>query len=497
MNNETNYCREKKSCQKSDCKGCLLRGIEEPKLGEECGVFGMYDLDGNDVASSIYYGLFALQHRGQESCGIAVSRTDGPPRNSNICKGMGLVNEVFNAENLEKMAGDIGVGHVRYSTAGASVAENTQPLVLNYIKGTLSMAHNGNLVNAVELRRELEMNGAIFQTSIDSEVIAYLIARERLKVGKVEEAVKNAMLKLKGAYSLVVASPRKLIGARDPFGFRPLCIGKRDNAYVLSSESCALDTVGAEFVRDVKPGEIVTITQDGIQSDMSLAGKNTAKCIFEYIYFARPDSYIDGISVNSSRITAGRILAQTHLADADIVVGVPESGNAAAMGFAMESGIPYGVAFVKNSYVGRTFIKPKQSARESSVRVKLNALREVVKGKRVVMIDDSIVRGTTSARIVKMIKDAGAKEVHVRISSPPFLYPCYFGTDVPSSDQLIAYNHSVEQICEMIGADSLGYLDIDRLSELISGDTGYCNACFSGNYPVEPPKEDIRGDFEK
>lgn len=497
MNNETNYCGERKSCQKGDCKGCLLRGIEEPKLGEECGVFGMYDLDGNDVASSIYYGLFALQHRGQESCGIAVSRTDGPPRNSNVCKGMGLVNEVFNAENLEKMAGDIGVGHVRYSTAGASVAENTQPLVLNYIKGTLSMAHNGNLVNALELRNELEMNGAIFQTSIDSEVIAYLIARERLKTGKVEEAVKNAMVKLKGAYSLVVASPRKLIGARDPFGFRPLCIGKRDNAYVLSSESCALDTVGAEFIRDVEPGEIVTITQDGIKSDKSLTQAKAAKCIFEYIYFARPDSYIDGISVNSSRITAGRILAQTHPVDADIVVGVPESGNAAAMGYAMESGIPYGIAFVKNSYVGRTFIKPKQSARESSVRVKLNALREVVRGKRVVMIDDSIVRGTTSARIVKMIKDAGASEVHVRISSPPFLYPCYFGTDVPSSDQLIAYNHSVEQIWEMIGADSLGYLDIERLSELIDGDKGYCNACFSGNYPVEPPKEDIRGDFEK
>ena len=395
------------------------------------------------------------------------------------------------------MAGDIGVGHVRYSTAGASVAENTQPLVLNYIKGTLSMAHNGNLVNALELRNELEMNGAIFQTSIDSEVIAYLIARERLKTGKVEEAVKNAMVKLKGAYSLVVASPRKLIGARDPFGFRPLCIGKRDNAYVLSSESCALDTVGAEFIRDVEPGEIVTITQDGIKSDKSLTQAKAAKCIFEYIYFARPDSYIDGISVNSSRITAGRILAQTHPVDADIVVGVPESGNAAAMGYAMESGIPYGIAFVKNSYVGRTFIKPKQSARESSVRVKLNALREVVRGKRVVMIDDSIVRGTTSARIVKMIKDAGASEVHVRISSPPFLYPCYFGTDVPSSDQLIAYNHSVEQICEMIGADSLGYLDIERLSELIDGDKGYCNACFSGNYPVEPPKEDIRGDFEK
>ena len=424
------------------------------ELKEACGVFGMYDLDGGNVVPSIYYGLTSLQHRGQESCGLAVSRTEGERGNIQFHKDLGLVSEVLRENTIRNMEGDLGIGHVRYSTTGASVAENTQPLVLNYIKGTLSMAHNGNLVNAVELRRELEMNGAIFQTSIDSEVIAYLIARERLKVGKVEEAVKNAMLKLKGAYSLVVASPRKLIGARDPFGFRPLCIGKRDNAYVLSSESCALDTVGAEFVRDVKPGEIVTITQDGIQSDMSLAGKNTAKCIFEYIYFARPDSYIDGISVNSSRITAGRILAQTHPADADIVVGVPESGNAAAMGFAMESGIPYGVAFVKNSYVGRTFIKPKQSARESSVRVKLNALREVVKGKRVVMIDDSIVRGTTSARIVKMIKDAGAKEVHVRISSPPFLYPCYFGTDVPSSDQLIAYNHSVEQICEMIGADS-------------------------------------------
>ena len=468
----------------------------ETGLGEECGVFGAYDMDGGDVAPSVYYGLFALQHRGQESCGIAVTDTYGK-RKVHFRKGLGLVNEVFDEEELGKLKGNLGVGHVRYSTAGGTRAENAQPLVLNYVKGTLVIAHNGNLTNAIELRHELEYTGAIFQTTIDSEVIAYHIARERLKVSKAEDAVRNAMKKIEGAYALVVSSPRKMIGARDPFGFRPLCIGKRDNAYVLSSESCALDTVGAEFVRDVKPGEIVTITQDGIQSDMSLAGKNTAKCIFEYIYFARPDSYIDGISVNSSRITAGRILAQTHPADADIVVGVPESGNAAAMGFAMESGIPYGVAFVKNSYVGRTFIKPKQSARESSVRVKLNALREVVKGKRVVMIDDSIVRGTTSARIVKMIKDAGAKEVHVRISSPPFLYPCYFGTDVPSSDQLIAYNHSVEQICKMIGADSLGYLDIDRLSELISGDTGYCNACFSGNYPVEPPKEDIRGDFEK
>ena len=376
-------------------------------LHEECGVFGMYDFDGGDVASTIYYGLFALQHRGQESCGIAVSETNGPKGKVTSYKGMGLVNEVFTEENLEPMHGDIGVGHVRYSTAGASTRENAQPLVLNYVKGTLALAHNGNLINAAELRHDLEYTGAIFQTTIDSEVIAYHIARERLKSSTVEEAVGRACRKIKGAYSLVVASPRKLIGARDPFGFRPLCIGKRDGAYMLSSESCALDTVGAEFIRDVEPGEIVTITPEGITSDKSLMTQNHAKCIFEYIYFARPDSYIDGISVHSSRIIAGRILAQTHPVDADIVVGVPESGNAAAMGFALESGIPYGTAFVKNSYVGRTFIKPKQSARESSVMVKLNVLREIVRGKRVVMVDDSIVRGTTSARIVKMLRMQG------------------------------------------------------------------------------------------
>ena len=471
---------------------------DEDALHEECGVFGIYDFDGNDVAASIYYGLFALQHRGQESCGIAVSDTEGPKGKVLSAKGMGLVNEVFTPEDLEKLKGNIGVGHVRYSTAGASTRENAQPLVLNYVKGTLGLAHNGNLVNAPELRRELELGGAIFQTTIDSEVIAYHIARERVKTDTVENAVLNALKKVKGSYSLIVMSPRKLIGARDPFGFRPLCIGKRNNAYILASESCALDTIDAEFVRDVEPGEMVTITpENGIVSYKNMCQKEHARCIFEYIYFARPDSVFDKMSVYQSRIIAGRCLAKDSPVKADIVVGVPESGNAAALGYSLESGIPYGTAFVKNGYVGRTFIKPKQSARESSVRVKLNALREVVKGKRVVMIDDSIVRGTTSARIVKMIKDAGATEVHVRISSPPFLYPCYFGTDVPSSDQLIAYNHSVDQICEMIGADSLGYLDIDRLSELISGDTGYCNACFSGNYPVEPPKEDIRGDFEK
>ena len=369
-------------------------------LHEECGVFGAYDFDGEDVASTIYYGLFALQHRGQESCGIAVSDTNGPKGKVMSYKDMGLVNEVFNPENLEKLKGNIGVGHVRYSTAGSSVRENAQPLVLNYVKGTLGMAHNGNLLNAVELREELSYTGAIFQTTIDSEVIAYLIARERLKVGTVEEAVKNAMLKIKGAYSLVVMSPRKLIGARDPFGFKPLCIGKRDNTYFLSSETCALDTVGAEFVRDVLPGEVVTITSKGIESDTSLCQKNTARCIFEYIYFARPDSKIDGMGVYESRINAGRILAKTHPVDADLVVGVPESGNPAALGFSLESGIPYGNAFIKNNYVGRTFIKPKQAQRESSVKVKLNVLKEAVAGKRVVMIDDSIVRGTTSARTV-------------------------------------------------------------------------------------------------
>lgn len=472
---------------------------EDRELHEECGVFGIYDFDGNDVASSIYYGLFALQHRGQESCGIAVSDTNGPKRKVDSYKGMGLVNEVFSPENLEQLKGDIGVGHVRYSTAGGSTRENAQPLVLNYVKGTLGLAHNGNLINAPELRRELEYTGAIFQTTIDSEVIAYHIARERLNCGTVEEAVKLAMKKIKGAYSLVVMSPRKLIGARDPQGFKPLCIGKRDNAYILASETCALDTIGAEFIRDVRPGEIVTITpKEGIVSDTSMCPETSkeARCIFEYIYFARPDSCIDGVSVYDSRIKAGRFLAMDSPVEADLVVGVPESGNAAALGYSLESGIPYGTAFVKNSYVGRTFIKPKQSSRESSVKVKLNVLKNSVKGKRVIMIDDSIVRGTTSDRIVSMLKEAGAKEVHVRISSPPFLWPCYFGTDVPAREQLIAYNRSIEDIRKIIGADSLAYLDINRLEELSEG-KAICKGCFNGKYPMEPPKEDIRGEYQK
>ncbi len=469
------------------------------KLREECGVFGIYDFDGGDVASTIYYGLFALQHRGQESCGIAVSDTGGPKGKVSAYKGMGLCNEVFETEHLEQMHGNIGVGHVRYSTAGSSTRENAQPLVLNYVKGALALAHNGNLVNAPQLRRELEYTGAIVQTTIDSEVIAYHIARARINTPNVESAVAAAMAKLSGAYSLVIMSPRKLIGARDPFGFKPLCIGRRDNAYILASETCALETIGAEFVRDVEPGEIVAITRDGIASNREMClpdASKEARCVFEYIYFSRPDSVFDGVGVYRARLQAGRFLAMDSPVEADLVVGVPESGNAAALGYALESGIPYGTAFVKNSYVGRTFIKPKQSSRESAVRVKLNVLKEAVAGKRVIMIDDSIVRGTTSELIVNMLRDAGAREVHVRVSAPPFLHPCYFGTDIPDEDQLIAHGRTVDEIRQMIGADSLSYLRMERLREMAGGKP-ICAACFNGIYPIEPPGEDIRGSYER
>lgn len=480
-----------------------MRDERESELGEkvreECGVFGMYDLDGNQVASQIYYGLFALQHRGQESCGIAVSDTKGPKGKVNVYKEMGLCNEVFTPRILEELQGDIGVGHVRYSTAGSSTRENAQPLVLNYVKGTLALAHNGNLVNAPQLRRELEYSGAIFQTTIDSEVIAYHIARERVHTANVESAVAGAMKKLSGAYALVIASPRKLIGARDPFGFKPLCIGRKDNAYILVSESCALDTLGAQFIRDVEPGEIVIIDKEGIRSDKSMCfqdKRKQARCVFEYIYFARPDSVFDGVSVYRSRIHAGRCLARDSAVEADLVVGVPESGNGAALGYSMESGIPYGTAFVKNTYVGRTFIKPGQSSRVSAVRIKLNVLREAVAGKRVIMIDDSIVRGTTSHQIVRMLREAGAREVHVRVSAPPFLHPCYFGTDIPSEDQLIAHGKTVEEICTLLGADSLAYLKRERLRELSEG-LPICTACFNGDYPIAPPVEDIRGEHQE
>lgn len=471
--------------------------LDEPR--EECGVFGMYDFSGEEnVASTIYYGLLALQHRGQESCGIAVSDTEGPKGRVISRKGMGLVNENFDEDDMEALKGNIGVGHVRYSTAGASTIENAQPLVLHYIKGTLAMAHNGNLVNSPDLMRELSRTGAIFQTTTDSELIAYEVARARINTGSVEEAVSKAMERVKGSYSLVIMSPRKLIGARDPFGFRPLCIGRRGKAWILASESCALDTVGAEFVRDVEPGEIVTISpRYGIHSDRShcIRPSKTARCIFEYIYFGRADSVIDKISVYNSRLLAGKFLAQDSPVEADLVVGVPESGSVAALGFSMESGIPYGQGFVKNGYVGRTFIKPQQQSRESAVEVKLNPLRPAVEGKRVVMVDDSIVRGTTSDRIVRMLREAGATEVHMRVSSPPFLHPCYFGTDIPEREQLIAYQRSEEEIRKLIGADSLGYLKMERLPQIVDG-LPICKGCFSGEYPIAPPTEDIRGEYD-
>ena len=469
-------------------------------IHEECGVFGIYDVAGGDVAHTVYYGLLSLQHRGQESCGIAVSDTSEPKGRVKSYKDMGLVNEVFTGEEIDKLPGNIGIGHVRYSTAGSSTRENAQPLVLEYVKGTLALAHNGNLTNSVSLRDELAYTGAIFQTTIDSELIAYLVARERLESDSVEEAVKLAMRKLHGAYSLVIMSPRKLIGARDPFGFRPLVIGKRDQAWIFASETCALDTIGAEYVRDVEPGEIVTVTSEGeLISDRSncLPKQRHGHCIFEYIYFARPDSTIDGISVYESRIKAGKFLYEDDPIEADVVAGVPESGNVAALGYSMASGIPFGQVFVKNSYIGRTFIKPGQKRRENSVMVKLNAMKSAVAGKRVVIVDDSIVRGTTSDRIISMLREAGAKEVHMRISSPPFLWPCFFGTDVPAREQLIAYNRTIEQIREKIGADTLGYLREDRLSELVSNNINICKGCFTGTYPEQPPEEDIRGEFEK
>ena len=465
-------------------------------VGEECGVFGAYDMDGGDVAPSVYYGLFALQHRGQESCGIAVTDTFGE-RKVHSRKGLGLVNEVFDEENLNELRGNLGVGHVRYSTAGGTRAENAMPLVLNYVKGTLAIAHNGNITNAVELRHELEYTGAIFQTTIDSEVIAYHIARERLNVKKVEDAVKRAMKKIKGGYALVIGSPRKMIGVRDPHGLKPLCIGRRENTYFLASESCAVAAVDGEFIRDVLPGEVVSFTRDGMESDLSMAVDpvRQARCIFEYIYFARTDSTLDGVNVYHARITAGKALAESFPVEADLVVGVPDSGLVAAKGYSEQSGIPYGMAFHKNSYVGRTFIKPRQSQRESSVKIKLNVIEEVVRGKRIVMVDDSIVRGTTCANIIRMLKKAGAAEVHVRISSPPFLYPCYFGTDVPSNEQLIAHSHTTEQIRELIGADSLGYMEIGKLRSMVDG-LAYCDACFTGRYPMEVPGKDVSQAFE-
>lgn len=461
------------------------------KPHEECGVFGMYGEGEVQPAYAAYSGLLALQHRGQESCGVAV----------NDCgvisyhKDMGLVSEVFNPKILNKLEGQICVGHVRYSTAGGSVRNNAQPLVMRYIKGTIAIAHNGNLTNAYEIKQELERRGAMFQTTIDSEVIAFLIARERVVTHSVEEAVMRTMEQISGSYSLLVMSPRKLIAARDPNGFRPLCMGKLGDSIVFASETCALDACGADFVRDVEPGEIVVVDENGVRSIRDFCKKATpSPCIFEYIYFARTDSVIDGVSVYEARKEAGRLLARQHPVEADLVVGVPESGVDAAIGFSEESGIPYEKGIVKNNYIGRTFIKPTQQERRRSVRLKLNPLISTVQGKRIVLLDDSIVRGTTCDRIVRMLKEAGAKEVHLRISSPPFRWPCYYGTDIPSKEELIACKCTIEEIGKISGADSIGFLSVESLPQMLHKEgCRYCDACFTGNYPAPVPKCMLEG----
>ena len=457
---------------------------KDTRIKEACGVFGIYDPTGNDVSPFIYHGLSALQHRGQESCGIATCDTYGAKGNIDVHTGMGLVNEVFGEELLSRIHGNLGIGHVRYSTTGAATLNNAQPLILNYIKGTLALAHNGNLVNTAELKQELVMNGAILRTTTDSEIIACYIARERVHTKSVEEAILRAASKLRGAYGLVIASPRKLIGVRDPLGLKPLCLGKLDSAYIIASEDCALHTIGAEFIRNILPGEIVTIDSNGIHSNLDLQQKNHAHCIFEYIYFARLDSALDNISVYEARLRAGAALAKAYPVDADLIVGVPDSGVTAAQGYSKEAGILFGQAFYKNSYIGRTFIKPTQKERESSVRLKLSVLASAVKDKTIVLVDDSIVRGTTIANLIHLLKAAGAKAVHVRICSPPFLYPCYFGTDIPSNQQLIASAHSVDEIRKLIDADSLGYMRIADLQYMV-GDLPLCKACFNNEYPMK------------
>lgn len=466
------------------------------QIHDECGVFGIFTSTKQDVASTAYYALFALQHRGQESAGIVIN-DDGVFR---AHKDVGLVNDVFSKDALGNLGeGNMAVGHVRYSTTGTGLRENAQPIVVNHLKGNLALAHNGNLVNAFELRSELEGNGSIFHTTSDSEVISYIITKERVRRHSIEEAVLAAMDRLQGAYSIVVMSPSKLIAARDPNGFRPLCFGVRDDgAYVVASESCALDAIGATCLREIEPGEMITISADGVSSDRSHC--NIAKkslCVFEFLYIARPDSVIDGKSVHEARRQAGKFLAEQYKIDADIVVGVPDSGIDAAFGYAEASGIPYGIGFIKNKYIGRTFIAPGQAAREDRVRIKLNVLTSAIKGKRVVLVDDSIVRGTTCQRIVKLLRDAGAKEVHMLSSAPPFLNPCYYGTDIDSRDNLIACHYSIDEIAKIIGADSLGYLDVNKVERLTGEGDGFCKACFDGKYPTAIPIVTEKSRFER
>lgn len=455
-------------------------------IHEECGVFGIFAPEQTDVAEFCYYGLYALQHRGQESCGIVVN--SGGEFAS--CKDLGLVSEVFTGKALSGLPkGNMAVSHARYGTTGGTSRSNCQPIEVNHYREKMALAHNGNLSNAEKLRTGLEMSGAIFHTTSDTETIAYIITRERLNTSSIEEAVSRAMGIIEGAYSLVIMTPDKLICARDPYGFRPLCFGKTDDGiYVIASESCAVKAVGARFIRDVEPGEILVFSSEGLISRREHCGKKQKRlCVFEYIYFARPDSVIDGVSVHKARVRAGKALAKAHPVDADIVVGVPDSGLDAALGFSEESGIPYCTGFIKNKYIGRTFISPGQDTRLDQVKIKLAVIEENVRDKRVVLIDDSIVRGTTIGRIVKLLRDAGAKEIHMRISSPPFLYPCYYGTDIDSEEHLIARKCSIPEIAQLTGADTLGFLPIEDLKTLCEN-SGYCSACFDGSYPTTVPE---------
>lgn len=467
------------------------------KIHEECGVIGIFENESTDIAKQAYYGLFALQHRGQESAGIVVC-DDGVFREE---KGEGLVSDVFCEKKLSELSpGNIAIGHVRYSTTGGKNYNNIQPLFMRHTKGNFALAHNGNLVNSAELRMRFEMNGAVFHGTSDTEAMAFAVISERIKAKSTEEAVLRAIDQIKGAYSAIVMTATKLIAFRDEEGFRPLCIGKTQNGYAAASESCALDAIGADFIRDVLPGEIVVISEKGIESITPGEKGKGHICVFEYIYFARPDSVIEGASVHMARRKAGRILAGKNPVEADIVIGVPDSGLDAALGYAEESKIPYGIGFVKNKYIGRSFIKPDSRGRRDAVKIKLNVIKENIEGKRVVMVDDSIVRGTTSARIVSLLREAGAKEVHMRISSPPFKHPCYFGTDIDSEENLIACKvNSIQEIAQIIGVDSLEYLDIEDVHRLAEGAAcSFCDGCFSGKYPIMVPKEGLSKDkFEE
>lgn len=465
------------------------------KINEECGVFGIYSKETTDVASQTYIALYALQHRGQESCGIVVNDKGLFSHH----KDLGLVPEVFTQEAINKLGmGNISIGHVRYGTTGRNSRTNAQPLVVRHVKGPMAIAHNGNLINAAELREEYELRGAIFHSTNDTEVISYAITEQRLQFPSIETAVEQAMQRFKGAYSLVIMSPTKLIAVRDPNGFRPLCMGEcKDGSVVFASESAALDSISATFLRDLEPGEIVVVDKEGTRSIRTHCGKICSMCVFEYVYFARPDSVIEGVSVHYARLRAGEFLWKEHPVEADVVIGVPDSGLDAALGLANASGIPYGVGFIKNRYVGRTFIQPTQKQRSDAVRIKLNVVRDVVKDKRVILVDDSIVRGTTSARIVNLIREAGAKEVHVRISCPPFTNPCYFGTDIDSRDKLIACRMTIDEICKELKADSLGYLSVEGVQKIAENDhCKYCVGCFTGDYPVPVPKEMPKDKFE-